>query len=873
MSIATDLLARIRSLALRDRDERELDEELRFHLDRDVAERVRRGVDPAVALRQARLALGLPEQLKEAVRDARGIRALEDVAADIRYAGRGLWHNPAYTITGVLVLGLGLGASTAVFSVMHAVVFAPLPYPEPHRLVRVVEQNVHAQWALSTADATRIRELQRSFVAWGAAQRAEVELSQRGAPRRIVVGRVQAGYLDAIGVQPALGRSLSPADEDPAAPEVALVSHQLAQEILGGAPRALGSTIALDGIPHTVVGVLGPGRGELGGLGASAWPALKLTPATRRGPFWLRGVGRLRPGVTIDAASRDLAVVSDRLLAQWPDFRDSTARLTPVPLHDAIVGRADRQVGLFAGAVLLVLLLSITNVTTLALVRASAREGEVGVRVMLGARRGRIARLLITESLMLTLAAGATGTVLASGAVRLAIAQLPDLPRIADAAVDWRAILAALAASLVSGLLVSLSPLATLAGRGSGAPGAGNRRASAGRRTNAIRGALVTAEFALALPLLVGAGLLLNSFVRLQRFDPGFDPEGVVAVGVTLPRARYPDQAAVTRFWQRAEQRLAARFGGDLAGLASAIPPDGSGDTDNFNLVRHPVPTGAAEPAVPWHYVTPGYFSALGVRLLAGRTFTAADSGAAPPVVIVSQSWARRFLPGEDAVGQQLVQGGCYDCPRTTIVGVVADIASLGPGAGTEVAYGPMTQTGTRSTNLVVRSGAAAASALLGVRDEIRRLDPELPLADWTIAQRFDDALADPRRWASVLSAFAGVGLALSALGVFGLMSYVVRQRRREIGVRLALGARPGEMTRFIIVRGMRHAALGSAMGLLLTLGLSRRLQALLFGVSATDLWTIGGVALLLLAVALVACWLPGRRAARIRPLEAIATE
>ncbi|MBC7895300.1 MAG: ABC transporter permease [Cytophagaceae bacterium] len=872
MSVLSDLLARLTSVLGRHQQERDMDEELRFHVERDAAERVRRGVDPADATRQARLAIGV-EQQKEAIRDARGVRPLQELGSDIRYALRGLRHNPAYTLTAILVLGLGLGATTAVFSVMDSVVLAPLPYPDPDRLVRLSESSGSAQWALSTADVTRIREMQRSFSAWGAVQRTDVELSRSGAPRRIPIARAEAGYIDAIGVKPQIGRSITVADEAQGAPDVALVTNDLANEVLGGAAGALGRTIVLDGVSHTVVGVLPPGRHELGGFRADAWTALKLPAIVRRGPFWLSGVGRLKPGVAMEAVSRDLAPVSARLLTEWTDFRDSTARFKATPLHEAITGRANRPVGLFAGAVLLVLLLAITNVTTLALVRASGRAGEIGVRVMLGARRGRIARLLVTESLVLTLAAGVLGILLAAGGVRLAVAQLPDLPRIGDAALNWRAILVTLAASVIAGVVVSLSPLATLVGRRASTLRAENRRTSAGQRTNRIRGVLVAAEFALALPLLVGAGLLLNSFVRLQRVDPGFSTDGLVSVGVTLPRARYADAPAIAAFMQRAEQRLAERFGADRTGLASAIPPDNSGDNDNFNLVSHPVPSGQAEPAVPWYYVTSGYFSALGIKLLAGRTFTPGDTGNAPPVVMVSESWAKRYLPGGDVVGQQLVQGGCYDCPRTTIVGVVADIASLGPGGDPAVAYGPTGQAGWRSTNLVVRGGEGPATTLREMREAIRSLDPELPLEEWIIAQRFDDSLADPKRWASVLSAFAGVGLLLSALGVFGLMSYVVRQRRREIGVRLALGARPVEITRFIVARGMRYAAAGSVIGVALTIVLSRRLQTLLFGVSATDASTIGGVAVLLLASALVACWIPGRRAARIRPLEAIASD
>ncbi len=873
MSLFTDLLERLRVLVHRDRDEQELDEELRFHLDRDIAERLRQGADPAAARRAALAALGGLEQRKEEVRDARGVRPLEELGADIRYALRGLRRNPGFTSTAIFVLALGLGATTAVFSVMDSVVFAPLPYPDPDRLVLVTESNGQGRWALSTADVTGIREHQRSFVAWGELQPGDAALAGTGSAERIRIGRASAGYFAAVGVPVARGRAVQKSDEDPAAPEVVVLTDALAVRLFDDADRAIGRNLTLDGVPHTVVGVLPPGRNELGGWRAGAWPALKLAAPVRRGPFWLRGLGRLESGVTMEAAARDLASISARILPLWPDFRDSTARLSPMPLREALVGRANTQVSLFGAAVLLVLLLAITNVTTLALVRASARQPEIAVRTMLGARRSRLARLLMTENLVLTLVAGVLGLVVAYAGVKLAIARMPDLPRIDQAALDWRAVTVGIVASIVAGILVSLSPLAALASRSRGSLHTDTQRAGTGVRTNRIRAILVVTEFALALPLLVGAGLLLNSFVRMQGVDPGFEPEGLVAAGVSLPSARYPEPQDLQRFWTRATQRIAELEGVTGGGLASEIPPDNSGSTDNFNLVDHPVPEGTAEPSVPWYYVSSGYFSAVGIPLLAGRLFTETDTGGTYPVVIVSRSWARRYLPDRDPIGRQLVQGGCYDCPRTTIIGVVEDIRNLGAVGETDAVYGPFGQSNARSMNLVVRARGSTATVQRDLRNLLRGLDPELPLDEATVSQRFSDALADPRRWAVVLSAFAAAGVALSALGVFGLMSYVVRQRRREIGVRLALGARPMEITRLVIVRGMRYAAIGSVIGLAVTFVFAKRLRGLLFEVSPTDAATIGVVAMVLLGFALIACWLPGRRAARIRPIEAIGSE
>ena len=871
MTFLTDAIERLKALFFRRRQERELAEEMRFHLEREAAERIRDGAEPAAAQRAALLAFGGVEQYKEAVRDARGTRPLEELGTDLRYAVRGLRRNPGFTATAVLVLGLGLGATTAVFSVMYSVVLARLPYPDPDRLVMVAEQNSPTNiWNISTADATAIRAEQRSFAAWGEVSRAEVALSGAGTPEHVVIGRASAGFFQAVGVPAARGRLLETRDEAAEAPAVLIVSPNLAATILGGTDRAIGRSLTLDGVSHEVVGVLPPGRNELAGFTATAWSALKLPAPVRRGPFWMRGIARLKQGVTLEMAAADLTAISRRLLPLWGDFRDSVARLTPFPLRERIIGKADGQVGLFAGGVLLVLLLAITNVATLVLVRASAREPEVAVRVMLGAGKGRIARLLVTENLLLTLAAAALGILLASFGLKLAMRELPNLPRIQDAALDWRAMSFAIGAALLAGILISISPVAALSGSRGTALRGDSRRSGTGRRSNAVRGVLVTTEFALALPLLVVAGLLLNSFVRLSRVDPGFDPEGIVAVRLALPAVRYRDSAEVERFWLGAEQRLGDLPGLVASGLASDLPPESPG-TNNFNLVDHPVPVGQSEPVSPWYAATSGYFHTLGVPLIDGRLFTAADT--VNPVVVVSRAWASHYFPNERAVGRQLIEGGCYDCPRTTIIGVVGSMKNLGLAESEDAVYVPVDRSRSRSLHLVVRSTAGAAATLRGMRDLVHSLDPELPLEESVIAERFDQSLADPRRWTAMLGAFATVGLSLAALGIFGLMSYVVRQRRREIGVRLALGAQPGTVTRFIVARGMRYAVIGSGVGLVVTLTLVHRLSTLLFGVSPTDAFTIAAVAALLLTVALFACWLPGRRAARILPLEAISTE
>lgn len=877
----SDLLERLRALVFRRRQERELDDEIRFHLEREAEERIRLGEAPDQARRAAALAFGGVEQQKEAVRDARGVRPLQDLAADLRYGVRALGRNPGFTAAAVAVLGLGLGAAAAVFTVVDAVLLSPLPYPDADRLVRINHQSSgNYWWGLSVVDVQAIRDQQRSLEAFGALQIAGAAMrapsagaasSGGGAPERIVSGRVMAGFFQALGVRPARGRLVEVADEDLSAPPVVVVSHALAERVLGGAEAAVGRALILDGVSHAVVGVLPPRVDRLAGWPASAWSAFQMRPPERRGPFGIRGFARLRPGVSLDEAARDLAGISERIFPLWASgFQDREARYVPTPLRDTIVDRSERQLWLFGAAVVLVLLIAVANVATLMLVRAAAREPELALRTALGATRLRLARLVITESLLLTVMAGAAGLGVAALALKLTGVVSPNLPRIEEVGLDARTAGFLLVTTLAAGLLVGLASVS----RVMAARAAPSLRASLGvmRRWGA-RDALVVAEFALALPLLVGAGLLLNSFLRLGQQDPGFDPKGVVAVGLGLPSSRYPDSAAVLRFWRQALARLEAAPEIAGAGLATNIPPDAQGNTNNFTLVARPVPPGQAEPVSPWSTVSTGFFTALGIPLLEGRLFTDADTLGVPGVVVVSRSWAQHYFPRESAVGQLLISGGCISCPRTTVVGVVGDVHYQGLRGDADAVYSPLAQDDPRGAFLVIRTRAAPAETFRRLRAEVAALDSELPVAEITVADLLADALAEPGRIAGVLGAFAAAALLLAALGVFGLQSYVVRQRRREIGIRIALGAEPAAVTRMIVLRGLRYVLLGTLIGFGGVLVQLRWLRALLFGVEPGDPATLVGAGLVLFLAALLACWLPGRRAARIHPIEALSAE
>ena len=867
MNPIPDFIERCKALFFRDRLERELEEELRHHRALDEAA----GIPP----------LQQTEQVKEAVRDARGVRPLEELIADTRYAFRALRRSVGFTLTVVATLGIGIGAATAVFIVVNRILLAGLPYPDPERLVRIYQQySPTNRGTISVVDILAIRDQQRSFAAFGAVRLAGVSIVGAGGPERVGAGRVTSGFFKALRVTPRFGRLLEPADDIPGAPRVVVVSYAFAERALGGAAVAVGKVVPIDAVSHTVVGVLEPGRNELAGLPFPIWPVLQLATPSRRGPFGYRGVARIAAGVTLDDAARDLAGISERIFPLWAGgFQDSNARLTPVPLREAIVGYANGQIGLFAGAVALVLLLAVANVATLVLVRTSAREHELSVRAALGAGRRRLARLVVTECITLTGLAGITGLGIAVFALKAVGLVAPGLPRLREVAFDASGVGFAAAATLAACVLVSVVPLVSLFAGGSslsatlaGSPG----RVGSGRRAGALRGALVVSEFALALPLLIGAGLLLNSFLRLQRVDPGFNPSGVYGLAVSLPAGRYSTPADVKTFWRRVEARAAEADGVTAAGLAGSLPPDNFGDVNNFDLLDKPVPAGTAQHLAPWSAVSPGFFAAMGIPLLDGRLITPGDSATAPPVVVVSRAWAATYYPNESPIGKQLYSGGCTSCPPTTVIGVVGDVPYRGLAGEADAVYAPVgadSQDVDLSLNLVVRSRIGAAATFRALRSALGALDPQVAAVEVVMSERLRAALGDPRRWTVVVGAFAAAGVLLAALGIFGLMSYVVRQRRRELGVRLTLGAAPSSLTRLVVGRGLRYAGFGSAIGLALSAFESRWLGSLLFGVRAADPATIALAVAVVMAIAVLSCSIPGFRAARIKPVEVLTAE
>jgi predicted permease len=743
-------------------------------------------------------------------------------------------------------------------------------------LVIIQQQNSPTnRWPLSVVDYQAVEEQARSFESVSGLSRSRAILTGGDQPERVAVGLVTADWFNTLGVHPAEGRGFLPGEDRPGAERVAVISHAFRERYFGLEADPMGRTLVLDGEGYTVVGVLARGVVSMAGWRAEIWPILQLQPPPRRGPFFIQAVGRLRTGVSQGDAARDLAGVSERVFPLWAEsFQDREARLTPFPLRDVMVGNVGGALVLLFGAVVFVLLIALANVANLSLARASTREREVALRTSLGATRGRLTRQLLVESVTLAALGGLVGTLLSVFALDALLSLGPQLPRIDEVRLDGRVLGFTALITVASAVLSGLAPLVHGITSDLGAAlRSGGRTGSGGKRANAFRGALVTAEFALALPLLAGAVLLFTSLERLQSVDPGFDPENLLVARASIAASRYPDAASVVQFWDRALPSLAEIPGVAAVGLSSAAPPNNPGMINNFDLRDRPVPPGSSQPAVPWVIVSPGFFDAMGVRLLKGRLPDVTDTFGDPRVVAVSSRWATRFYPGEEVLGRQLYEGGNTTNP-VTVVGVVSDVKYQGlAGVDASVVYESYTQNPFRSVNLMIRSRGTPVNAAQ-VRSRVNALDPEVPLSNvQTMGQRLAASVGRPRYWATLVGIFAAVGVVLAAVGIYGVLSYSVSRQARDIGIRMALGAQASAVRRTVVGRGMGQAALGLGVGLGGALYLTRWLEGFLFGVSPTDPATFGLVLLLLLVVALAACYWPAQRATKVDPVRVLTEE
>jgi predicted permease len=802
---------------------------------------------------------------------------MNTILQDLRYGARMLLKKPGFTLIAMITLALGIGANTAIFSVVNGVLLKPLPYREPEQLIRLFESSqAQPKFPVARGNFLDYREQNATLAGMALYTRRDVELSQDDKPERLAALGVTAGFFELLGVRPMLGREFGREDELPNNNSLVILSHALWQRRFNSDPGVVGRLVTLSGRPFTVVGVMPPGVQHVGGDYRSMphgetvdlWGPLELPPQAERYAHFCNAIGRLKPGVSLEQATADLNVIAGRLAQQFPNTNQGW-RISVQPLQEEIAGRARTTLLALLGAVLFVLLIACVNVANLLLARATTREREIAVRAAVGAGRGRIVRQLLTESLLLAMVGGGAGIMLAQWAIDALRTLGPEqLPRLQAVSIDGRILLFTLGVTLLTGVLFGLAPVLQ-AGQVNlnellkeGGRGGGGRR----RR---LRDALVITEVALALALLAGAGLLIRSFWKLQQTDPGFNPEHVLTANLFLPSARYGDASKVAAFHQRLLERITALPGAQSAGLTSDLPWTGYDENAGPTIEGKTFPPND-EPSARYHYVSPDYFRTIGVPLAAGRFFNADDRRDTQRVALINRSMAERFWPGESAVGKRIAfSSQPKESDWFTVVGVVGDVKDFPHSPAAEPAfYWSMTQLPISQFILAVRATADPSSLVEAVRGEVRALDKDLPLADaQTLETIAAKAVAGRRFTLWLVGFFALTAMSLAAIGIYSVLSYLVAQRAHEIGLRMALGAQLGDVLKLVIRQGMTLVLLGLAFGLGASFALTRLIKGLLFEVSATDPLAFALAAALLALVALLACYIPARRATKVDPM------
>lgn len=796
---------------------------------------------------------------------------------DLRFGVRLLRRSPVLSAVAVLTFALGVGANSAVFSVVNAALLRPLPYPEPDRLVVAWETDAaqpDRRLPVAPADYLDWRSASDEvFVALTGYHPWSHTLTDRGEPTQLSAGVVDDGFFRALGVEPALGRTFRADEINAEGVLVVVLSDLLWRERFGADPAVLGAKVTLDDQPYTVVGVMPPGFDFP--RDARLWRPIHLSPETARRDFqYLRVLGRLRADRSVEAGTQALATVTARLESAYPETNEGRG-VVVLTLAEQIVGDQRPALLVLWGAVTLVLLVACANLGSLLLARAAARAGELAVRAALGAGRRRLALQFLGESLVLAALGGGLGLAIAVGGSRLLVGLSPEpIPGTEGGLLDGRVLLFTLALVVAAGLLFGLLPVLQPKrdGLASGLREAG--RAS-GSRLPRLRGALVVAEIGLATVLTVGAGLLFQSFLRLRGVDPGFDPRGVLAVQVALPPTTYTEPQQTAGFIAELSRRVCALPGVSSCGVALSLPLANGMTVDNrFSIEGRAVEPGQEMTAF-MRAVTPGYFPSLRIPVIAGRGLEERDDAASPGVVVINRALAERYWPGRDPVGDRVVigaqlggLGAVEEVPRE-VVGVIGDVKHSALDADSAPAiYFPMAQGTWRHLQVVARVAGDPLALAPALRAEVWEIDDRLPVTKVRELETVvTEAVAQPRFSMLLMAVFAAVAVLLAAVGVYGVISYTVHQRYREVGVRLALGAGRGDVQRLVLAQGARLAAAGLALGLLLAVGLSRLLRSLLYGVDSGDPLTFLTVLVVLAAVALAASYLPARRAARIDPV------
>jgi len=802
---------------------------------------------------------------------------------DARYGWRALWARPGFTVVAVLALALGIGANTAIFSVVHAVLLQPLPYANPEQLVWFWETNPGSgieKESTSLPNFNDWRVQNQSFSELTAWSRTNAILTGEGEPERLPGAGVVANYFATLGVPPFLGRVFVDEENTPGKNRVVVLSHSFWNRRFGGDRNIVGRTITLNGNPNIIVGVM-PATFRHPDPGVAIAPdlwiplAIDKSPNGRRSDF-LHLIGRLKPGVNIQGASGDMTALTARLAQQFP-AQNAGWTVSLLPLHKRFTGDVRKPLLLIMGAVAFLLLIACANVANLLLARAATRERETAIRSALGARRGRLLRQLLTESLLLAFAGGLAGLIVAVWGVEALRSVAPgNLPRLEGAGLNYIVLTFAIALSLLTGLVFGIVPALTSTKVDlNSSLKEGGRGANDGRRGAMVRDFVAVAEIALALMLLVSAGLLTRSFLKLQRTDPGFKAENVATTQVLLPRNRYAEGPQISAYFDQLLERGRTLPGVEAAGAIDAIPLGGGGNVLSFSIEGKPVPPPEQVVDAESYTVSPGYFGALGIQFTRGRDFANSDEASAPGVTIINEKMASRYFPGEDPIGMRITLSDPKAGPWSTVIGIVKDTKhnDLAEPPYPQM-YGTYRQNPVRLMSIVSRTTARAADMAPALRDLVKSIDRELPVSKvTTMEQLLADSIARQRFNMLLITVFAAVGMLLAMVGIYGVISYGVTQRVHEIGVRLALGATGGDVFQLVLKKGLKLALLGVAIGLVLSLIAGRLLSTLLFGVGAKDPVTFAGLALVVVAVTMLASYLPARRATKVDPIVALRYE
>jgi putative ABC transport system permease protein len=808
---------------------------------------------------------------------------MQTLLQDLRYGARTLLKRPGFTIVAIITLALGIGANTAIFSVINAVLLRPLPYPEPHRIIQLWEtarSRDLKQGSVSPHCFTDWKNQNQSFEQMAAYRYANFTLTGGDQPESLTGIATSASLFSVLGVQPAIGRDFFAEEDAPGRNRVVILSQGLWQRRFGGDKDILDKPIQLNGESYTVIGVMPQGFQYPDT--AEMWVPLGVDlNRVGRGNHFLFAIGRLKAGVAVSAAQADMDAIANQLEQQYPNFNFDTG-IQLVPLHEQMVARVKDTLWMLLIAVGLVLLIACANVTNLMLVRATSRQKEIAIRLSLGASRWRLVRQFLTEGILLALLGGAIGLLLAWWGVDAISAFLPrDITRNRLIEVDKWVLVFTLAVSLVTGIFSALAPAwyTTKPDLNQALKEAGKQLAS-GFLRKSLRASLVVSEVALALVLLIGAGLLVKSFLHLRQVDPGFKPDHVLTMYVALPAKKYAEGQQKNLFFQRALEQVNGLSGVKVAGAVTDLPFSGSRSRSSFEIEGRASGDPNDDYTADNRVVSPNYFQAMGMRLLEGRDFTERDNKEAQGAVIINQSLARKFFPNDNPMGKRInldtpEENEFYGKPVwREIVGIVADIKHQDLQAVSEPElYVPYMQFPAARLMLVVRH-ESAANPTAAIRQAVQSIDKDLPIFSInTMERRLAQSILPQRLNMWLISIFAATALLLAAIGLYGVMSYSVAESTRDIGIRMALGARPADVVRLVIGQGMRVLLIGLAIGLGAAYALTRLMRSLLFGVTPTDGLTFVSVSLLLAAVALLACWIPARRAARVDPMVALRYE